>query len=72
MELLQVIDLWVLVVLIILWNESSKKKIGLSLKIIIISYFHADIILKPDHHDFTTRFTKEIRLKNTNSWIIIW
>lgn len=32
-------------------------------KIIIISYFHIDIILKPDHHDFSTRFAKEIHLK---------
>lgn len=32
-------------------------------KTIIISYFHIDIVLKPDHHDFSTRFAKEIHLK---------
>ena len=34
-------------------------------KTIIISYFHIGIILKPDHHDFSTRFAKEIHLKNS-------
>ena len=32
-------------------------------KTIIISYFHIDIVLKPDHHGFSIRFAKEIHLK---------
>ena len=40
-------------------------------KTIIISYFHTDIVLKPNRPDFSTQFAKEIHLKNSKTMISI-